>query len=284
MKKILLFLGATLLLAACTGNGNKQERQQSDILALDSISNSTSLKVGNQTIQSEVEIVFPKDLDAIRNDLTELVKKLGQDEAFEGYPDSVKVDTTDMISLVNYLVSSKADWLKNEFADEEAEPDDIPLVYEMKINVLEETEKYITMGVKESILFGGPRPRFTTYGITYLKPDGKKIDSRDMESDKTDEVKKELLEKVKAYLTSVSENEDADFNVDDVFYKQNDEESVESIELPYNGFYVEGDSIVFSYQVEELVPFTFGKPEVKLSLKDMKEKGWLGKTLTDLVK
>ena len=40
--------------------------------------------------------------------------------------------------------------------------------------------------------------------------------------------------------------------------------------------------MVFPYQIEELTAFTFGQPEVKMSLKDMKEKGWLGKTLSEI--
>ena len=164
------------------------------------------------------------------------MKQLGQGDDFDGYPDTVKIDTTDIGSLVKYLVQSKAVWLKNNFSDEEAEPGDIPLAYELKVYVLEETPKYITMEVKETSLYNGPRPRYTTYGITYLKPDGKKVESSDLNSDHIDDIKKELLDKVKTHISGLIEGED--FKAEDVLYKQDENSTLAEIDLPYNGIYV----------------------------------------------
>jgi len=35
--------------------------------------------------------------------------------------------------------------------------------------------------------------------------------------------------------------------------------------------------------MDELAPYALGMPDVRMSLKEMKAKGWLGKTLSDFV-
>ena len=280
MRKLIIIIITAITIVACGGNSDKKAKTENVKLLLDSISESTKMKSGNQQIECEAEVFYPKDVESIKKDLTELVKQLGQGDDFDGYPDTVKIDTTDIGSLVKYLVQSKAVWLKNNFSDEEAEPGDIPLAYELKVYVLEETPKYITMEVKETSLYNGPRPRYTTYGITYLKPDGKKVESSDLNSDHIDDIKKDLLDKVKTHISGLIEGED--FKAEDVLYKQDENSTLAEIDLPYNGIYVTNDSMVFPYQIEELTAFTFGQPEVKMSLKDMKEKGWLGKTLSEI--
>ena len=280
MRKLLMIVFVALSIVACGVNGDKKAKTENANLLLDSISESTKMKAGNQQIECEVELFYPKEVESIKKDLAELVKQLGQGDDFDGYPDTVKIDTTDISSLVKYLVQSKAEWLKGNFSDEHAEPDDIPLAYELKVDVQEETAKYITLGVKETTLFNGPRPRSTIYGITYLKPDGKKVEACDLNSGKIDDIKKILLDKVKAYISGLIEGED--FKAEDVLYKENEDSILTKIDLPYNGIYVENDSMVFPYQIEELTAFTFGQPEIKISLKEMKENGWLGKTLSDI--
>ncbi len=282
MRKLIIIVIAALSIVACSKNGDKNAKMENANLLLDSISESTKMKVGNQQIECEAELFFPKEVESIKKDLAELVKQLGQGDDFDGYPDSVKIDTTDINSLVKYLVQSKAKWLKGNFSDENAEPDDIPLAYELKVYVLEETAKYITMEIKETTLFNGPRPRYTTYGITYLKPDGKKVEATDLNPASINDIKIMLLDKVKAYIGGLIEGED--FKAEDVLYKQNEDSTLTEIDLPYNGIYVANDSMVFPYQIEELTAFTFGQPEIKLSLKEMKENGWLGKTLSDICK
>lgn len=280
MRKLLIIVIAALSIVACDVNGDKKSEPKNGTLLLDSISESTKMKVGTQQIECEAELFYPKEIESIKKDLAELVKQLGQGDDFDGYPDTVKIDTTDIKSLVNYLVHSKAEWLKGNFSDENADPDDIPLAYELKVYVLEETTKYITMEVKETTLYGGPHPRFTTYGITYLKPDGKKVETSDLSSSKTDDIKNELLKKVNAYIGGLIEGEE--YKVEDVLYNKKDDGTIEPLEFPYNGIYIESDSVIFPYQIEELTAFTFGQPEIKISLKEMKEKGWLGKSLSEI--
>ena len=82
MKKILLFLGAALFLVACGGNGNGNTDKGTS-LALDSISDSVSVKVGNSTINTGATIVYPADIELIKNDLQELLKKIGEDDVLE---------------------------------------------------------------------------------------------------------------------------------------------------------------------------------------------------------
>lgn len=270
-----MFLGAALLMAACTGNGgNKTEGAN---LELDSISDSLRIKVGESTMCIDAKVTYPTNFESIKKDLMELVKQIGQGDDFDGYPDSLNVDTTDMRSLVNYLVKSKAEWLKADLV-EGVEPE-TPMSYLVEVKLLEETDKYVTMGVYEELMFSGPHPNYVSYGITYLKPDGKKVELGDLETAKTPEIKDELLTKVKDFFTELTN--DDELNVDD-FILLNEEDG--KVDLPVYGFFLQGDSAIFSYQSDELAPYAFGMPDVKLSLKEMKEKGWLGKALSDFVK
>ena len=177
MKKILLFLIAAISFAACNGNGDKKTEGAN--LELDSITDSIRVKVGESTLNVDAKITYPTNAESIKKDLMELVKQIGQGDDFDGYPDSLKIDTTDMRSLVNYVVKSKAEWLKADFG-EDVEPV-TPMSYSLEVNVLEETDKYITMGVYEELMFSGPHPNYTSYGITYLKPDGKKVKLGDLD-------------------------------------------------------------------------------------------------------
>ena len=127
MKKIVMFAVAVMLLSACGGKGDGSTEKKGSDWSLDSITDSLSFKVGEQEILSQVDIVYPKNVESVKNDLMEFVKTLGQGDEFNGYPDSVKIDTTDMVSLVKYLVKSKAELLKADFVD--GEPTEIPLDY-----------------------------------------------------------------------------------------------------------------------------------------------------------
>lgn len=274
MKKILLFLIAAILFAACNGNGDKKTEGAN--LELDSITDSIRVKVGESTLNVDAKITYPTNAESIKKDLMELVKQIGQGDDFDGYPDSLKIDTTDMRSLVNYVVKSKAEWLKADFG-EDVEPV-TPMSYSLEVNVLEETDKYITMGVYEELMFSGPHPNYTSYGITYLKPDGKKVKLGDLDAAKTSEIKDELLTKVKDFFTELTK--DDELNVDDIVLL-NEEDG--KIDWPVYGLFLLGDSAVFSYQMDELAPYAFGMPDVRMSLKEMKAKGWLGKTLSDFV-
>ncbi len=274
MKKILLFLIAAILFAACNGNGDKKTEGAN--LELDSITDSIRVKVGESTLNVDAKITYPTNAESIKKDLMELVKQIGQGDDFDGYPDSLKIDTTDMRSLVNYVVKSKAEWLKADFG-EDVEPV-TPMSYSLEVNVLEETDKYITMGVYEELMFSGPHPNYTSYGITYLKPDGKKVKLGDLDAAKTSEIKDELLTKVKDFFTELTK--DDELNVDDIVLLN---EKDEKIDWPVYGLFLLGDSAVFSYQMDELAPYAFGMPDVRMSLKEMKAKGWLGKTLSDFV-
>lgn len=273
---------SVLLLAACMG-GTKAEggdTAQSSVLSLDTISDTLSFMVGEQEIISQAEIVYPQNVEEIKKDMLELVKTTAQGDDFEGYTDSLHVDTTDMQSLVQYLVKSKSEWLKDNFSD--GKPSEIPLCYEFNVYVLDDTADYLTLAVKEATLYGGPGPRLTSYGITYLKPESKKIGTEDLNTAKIDEIKNELQKKVESYIAELIEGED--FKVDDVLYYKNGTLPDNEFDFPFNGFYIEGDSVVFPYQSEELTARTFGTPEVKLSLRQMKAEGWLGKSLSDIVK
>lgn len=274
MKKILWFLIAAILFAACNGNGDKKTEGAN--LELDSITDSIRVKVGESTLNVDAKITYPTNAESIKKDLMELVKQIGQGDDFDGYPDSLKIDTTDMRSLVNYVVKSKAEWLKADFG-EDVEPV-TPMSYSLEVNVLEETDKYITMGVYEELMFSGPHPNYTSYGITYLKPDGKKVKLGDLDAAKTSEIKDELLTKVKDFFTELTK--DDELNVDDIVLL-NEEDG--KIDWPVYGLFLLGDSAVFSYQMDELAPYAFGMPDVRMSLKEMKAKGWLGKTLSDFV-
>jgi hypothetical protein len=274
MKKILWFLIAAILFAACNGNGDKKTEGAN--LELDSITDSIRVKVGESTLNVDAKITYPTNAESIKKDLMELVKQIGQGDDFDGYPDSLTIDTTDMRSLVNYVVKSKAEWLKADFG-EDVEPV-TPMSYSLEVNVLEETDKYITMGVYEELMFSGPHPNYTSYGITYLKPDGKKVKLGDLDAAKTSEIKDELLTKVKDFFTELTK--DDELNVDDIVLLN---EKDGKIDWPVYGLFLLGDSAVFSYQMDELAPYAFGMPDVRMSLKEMKAKGWLGKTLSDFV-
>lgn len=134
------------------------------------------------------------------------------------------------------------------------------------------------MGVYEELMFSGPHPNYTSYGITYLKPDGKKVKLGDLDAAKTSEIKDELLTKVKDFFTELTK--DDELNVDDIVLLN---EKDGKIDWPVYGLFLLGDSAVFSYQMDELAPYAFGMPDVRMSLKEMKAKGWLGKTLSDFV-
>ena len=274
MKKILLLLIAAISFAACNGNGDKKTEGAN--LELDSITDSIRVKVGESTLNVDAKITYPTNAESIKQDLMELVKQIGQGDDFDGYPDSLKIDTTDMRSLVNYVVKSKAEWLKADFG-EDVEPV-TPMSYSLEVNVLEETDKYITMGVYEELMFSGPHPNYTSYGITYLKPDGKKVKLGDLDAAKTSEIKDELLTKVKDFFTELTK--DDELNVDDIVLLN---EKDGKIDWPVYGLFLLGDSAVFSYQMDEIAPYAFGMPDVRMSLKEMKAKGWLGKTLSDFV-
>ena len=280
MKQLILIFIVLISIVSCGGNDDKKANQKSEKLTIETISDSVGFKEGDQQIISTANIEYPKDVEQISKDLAEIVKTTGQGDDFEGYPDTIKVDTTDLTSLVKYLVQSKAAWLKGNFTD--GEPSEIPLSYELNVYVLEETDDFITMAVKDCTLYGGPGPRITEYGITYLKADGKKIGTGDLNPTKTQEIKDELLNKITTYIGELIKGED--FKVDDVLYFKNGTSENKELEFPFNGMYIDGDSIVFPYQAEEITSRTFGIPEVKLSLKQMKEKEWLGKTLSDIVK
>ena len=281
MKRLTIIITWLFFLyIGCVGTDSKQTVEKSDIITLDTISDTLSSFVEEQEIISQAEIVYPHNIEEIKRDMLELVKMSGQGEDFEGYPDSINVDTTDMQSLVKYLVKSKYEWLKDNFSD--GEPSEIPLCYEFNVYVLDDTAEYLTLAVKEATLYGGPGPRLTSYGITYLKPDGKKIGVKDLNSSKTDEIKNELQKKVESYIAKLIEGED--FKVDDVLYYKNGTLPENQFDFPYNGLYIDGDSVVFPYQSEELTARTFGTPEVKLSLRQMKAEGWLGKSLSDIIK
>ena len=148
--------------------------------------------------------------------------------------------------------------------------------------MLEDTEQYLTLAVKEALLYGGPGPRITDYGITYLKSDGKKIGPDDLNISKTEEIKSELLTKVETYIGDLIKGED--YKVDDVLYFKNGTNPEEKFDFPCNGFYIDGDSVVFPYQSEELTARSFGQPVIKFALKEMKDKEWLSKSLSDIVK
>ena len=133
------------------------------------------------------------------------------------------------------------------------------------------------MSVNEELCFSGPHPNYTSYGITYLKPDGKKVELADFNSDKLDEIKSEVKKKTKEFFSDlVEDDEDATINILSEIDKEFD--------FPDYGFFIHDDTVAFAYQAQELAPYAFGMPDVQLSLKQMKENGWLGKTLSDIVK
>ena len=275
MKKIIMLFVATLLLVACTGSGTKPASSEKSGIEFDSISDSLRVKVGENTVDVDVKVVYPTNNESIKKDLMELVKLTGQGDDFDGYADSLKVDTTDMKSLVGYLVKSKAKWVQVNIEDL---PGDTPAYYDFELSVMEETDSYITMAVREELMAGHPHPCTTCYGITYLKPDDKKIGLGDLNASKKDELVMELENKVKAFFTELTKGDD--INIDGVLQL----EEGEHIDYPEKGFYLRTDSVFFAYQSDELASYAFGAPDIKMSLKEMKEKDWLGKTLSDLVK
>ena len=143
---------------------------------------------------------------------------------------------------------------------------------------MEETDKYITMSIYDELCFSGPHPVYTSYGITYLKPDGKKVDLSDFNSDKKDELNKEVENATRSFLQDLLKD-DENFDVEELLDLDED-----GIDMPEYGFFIKNDSVIFSYQIDELTPYALGMPDVNIPLKELKEKGLLGKTLSDIVK
>ena len=90
MKKIVFLLVSVILIAACKGNGNKPAEEEKVNLELDSISDSLSLKVDNNTVDVDVKVVYPTNMEAINKDLMNLVKLTGQGDDFEAMPTALR--------------------------------------------------------------------------------------------------------------------------------------------------------------------------------------------------
>ena len=79
MRKLIIIIITAITIVACVGNSDKKAKTENVKLLLDSISESTKMKSGNQQIECEAEVFYPKDVESIKKDLTELVKQLGQE-------------------------------------------------------------------------------------------------------------------------------------------------------------------------------------------------------------
>ncbi len=274
---------SVLILAACMG-GTKAEggdTTQSSLLSLDSISDSICLTIKGQDVCAKAKVLFPVNQAEIKQNLTDMLRQLAREDGITGNPDSVNLDTFNIHSLLKYLIACKSGWLKGE-AEEITGDLPTPMSYTLDMNLLEETDDYVTFGLYEESLFSGPHPHYSSYGVSYLKQNGKKLGISDLASGKTDEIRKEVQSILKNYFRELTN--DDDFDVDAALSLKNEDGSERLIALPEHGFYIKDDSIVFSYQTDEIASYAFGMPEVSLSLLQMKAKGWLGKELSDIVK
>ena len=283
MKRMFMMALSVVILAACTGS-SKTDGDSSlkpSALSWDSIADSVCFKVKGQDVCVKANVVVPSNNENVKKGVTEIFRQLGQDDDFTGYPDSLKVDTNDVRSLVRFLLESKAAWLKSDAEDLTGDLE-TPLSYTLDMYQLEETGNHVTFAFTEESMFSGPHPYYSCLGVSYLMPSGRKLTIADFSSDKTDEIRKEVQSVVKRNLTELSKGEDVD--IDAALNLKNEDGSDRLLELPENGFYLLGDSMVFTYQTDEICSYAFGMPEAKIPLKQMKEKGWLGKELSDLVK
>lgn len=282
MKKILYVL-SLLSLTACVGGGKSGggESPSSTSLSVDTITDSVCFKLKGQDVCSKATVLFPTNNENIQKGVTAVLRQLGQEDEFSGYPDTLKVDTNDIRFLVRFLVENKATWLKTDVEDLTGDLT-TPLSYSLEMKFLEETDNYVTLGFSEESCFSGPHPLYSFLGVSYLKPEGKKLDASAFISDKTDDIRKAVQSSLKKYISDLTNGEDVD--VDAALNLKNEDGSERLVEFPEHGFYLMNDSVVFTYHTDEIASYAFGMPVAALSLKEMKSNGWLGKELSDIVK
>ena len=161
------------------------------------------------------------------------------------------IDSTDIKAMAHFFVENKAKELKGEADYEGSDSVGPELSHDINIKILYENDQIITMGVEQYVYLGGAHGSTLFEGVTFDKSTGKVLGKDILAQDKIAEV-----------------------------YNGKDK----TLDLPQSGIYIDNDSVVFVYQQYEILPYVFDLPETSLSLKDMKEKGWLEAVFAKTVK
>ena len=263
MKKIMFFAAAIMFLAACSNVKGDGKNANNGTVEKDSVSDSVTFREGKQDITAQVKIVFPVGNEALEKSVKEFIKES------VGANDSV--DLKDVRAMAHYYVETKSKKLKGEAEYEGTDSVGPALYSSLEIGIMYENDQIITMSVKENIYLGGPHGAYTEKGVTFNKADGKVIGMNILAQDKLGDVKKAVNDELVNVFKSIMGK---DYKEAESMLK--DENGKEKLaELPNSGLFIQNDSVVFIYQQYEVGPYYFGTPTVKISLKDMKEKGLL---------
>ena len=271
MKKLLIFASALLLIIACNKNG-KGNGDADTTQKIDSVIDSVKTHQGKQDISTSIKIVVPVGNEALTKSIGHMIMT-----AIEA--DSA-IDSTDIKAIARYFVESKANELKGEADYEGDDPEGPMLSHDVEVKILYENDQIITMGVIQDVFLGGAHGSALFEGVTFDKATGKVLGTNILAQDKLGEVKKEVTRQLENYL---KETMGSDYNeAESPLKDENGKATI--VDLPVNGIYIDKDSVVFVYQQYEILPYAFGLPEASLSLKDLKEKGWLDAEFAKTVK
>ena len=271
MKKLLIFACALLLIVACNKNGKGNDAAEAT-QKTDSVTDTVKTHEGKQDITTTIKIVVPVGNEALTKSIGHMIMT-----AIEG---NNTIDSTDIKAMAHFFVENKAKELKGEADYEGSDSVGPELSHDIDIKILYENDQIITMGVEQYVYLGGAHGSTLFEGVTFDKSTGKVLGKDILAQDKIAEVKTAVSQGLEKFLkeTMGSEYNEAESPLSE--YNGKDK----TLDLPQSGIYIDNDSVVFVYQQYEILPYVFGLPETSLSLKDMKEKGWLEAEFAKTVK
>ncbi|MBR4389588.1 MAG: DUF3298 domain-containing protein [Prevotella sp.] len=273
MKKLLIFASALLLMLACNKKGAVQGDAADNTPKIDSVIDSVNTHEGKQDISTSIKIVVPVGNEALTKSINQMIMRV-----IEG---DKTVDSTSIKAMAKYFVNSKAEELKGEADYEGSDPEGPSLSNNVEIKILYENDQVITMGVMQDVYLGGAHGSALFEGVTFDKATGKVLGKNILAQDKLNDVKKAVGQGLESYL---KETMGSEYNEAESPLSEYNDKGGKTVELPENGIYIDNDSVVFVYQQYEILPYAFGLPEARLSLKEMKEKGWLEPEFAKTVK
>lgn len=272
MKKIVFFVVAMVAVAACGNMKGDAKGSGSGTLVKDSVADSVLFGDGESQSEVRVRVVFPVGDDLVAKNIRDFIR--------EQLDSKNSADSRDVRNMVRGYVEESKKEMTALHAKYEG-PQKPGLSDFMDIDVLYEDEDFITMYVFSSVYTGGAHDSHFVRGVTFSKKDVAKVGVEILSRDKIGDIRKAVDDGITDYLRKYF---DGNYDKADNPALEGKDGKPAIAELPQEGLYIQGDSVVFQYQDYEVGPYAFGRPCVKLSLGDMKKKGWLSEDFAKKVK
>lgn len=305
MKTKVLFvagiLGLGLMLTGCDGcKGNGGNGLAYEWCTVDY---EDSIKAGESTAYQEMHIDFPANQDPDKADKGTIaalawIREQVMARSFPSF-EGEKLDTAvefgiDQVErfaepFVKSCGKQGLDRMYKTLTENEDFSYGFDFMNMLQIELLENTQDYLTMAIEYDIYTGGAHGSQYLSGISFGKEDGARLGWNLVNLDKKAELVELMKNGLKEYLSTPDNPIKTDEQLMENLLLFDDPDTPEDelaagVPLPSNEPYLTRNGLNFVYQEYEVTAYCYGRPDVTIPLKTLQEKGLLTELGKKLIK